>query len=71
MTRKEMYKLVKDNMLEEPIKSITNKNYTNCSNADLAALLEKLVLDQDPFTKLVKILFNKGILTNKELDSLI
>lgn len=71
MTRKEMYKLVKDNMLEEPIKSITNKNYTNCSNTELAALLEKLVLDKDPFTKLVKILFNKGILTNKELNALI
>lgn len=71
MTRKEMYKLVKDNMLEESIKSITKKSYTNCSNAELTSLLEKLVLDQDPFTKLVKILFNKGILTNRELDSLI
>lgn len=71
MTRKEMYKLVKDNMLEESIKSIAKKSYTNCSNAELASLLEKLVLDQDPFTKLVKILFNKGILTIRELNALI
>lgn len=42
MDRKEMYALIKSNNLEEHVKQLFGKNYTQCTNADLKSVVDNI-----------------------------
>lgn len=76
MTRKELYAEVIKYNLQSSIKDALNKSYTNCTNEELFNFITKSTNSNYKFLssqvqRLVYILYNKKLLTKKELESIL
>lgn len=76
MTRKELYAEVIKYNLQSSIKDALNKSYTNCTNEELFNFITKSTNSNykvlsSQVQRLVYILYNKKLLTKKELESIL
>lgn len=76
MTRKELYAEVIKYNLQSSIKDALNKSYTNCTNEELFNFITKSTNSNykslsSQVQRLVHILYNKKLLTKKELESIL
>lgn len=76
MTRKELYAEVIKYNLQSSIKDALNKSYTNCTNEELFNFITKSTNSNYKFLssqvqRLVYMLYNKKVLTKKELESIL
>lgn len=76
MTRKELYAEVLKYNLQSSIKDALNKSYTNCTNEELFNFITKSTNSNYKFLssqvqRLVYMLYNKKVLTKKELESIL
>ena len=76
MNRKELYAQVTKFNLQDKIKEVFKKNYTNLSNIDLEkAILNFQPVCKDPnrniIEKLCYTLYNKKVITKKELEGIL
>lgn len=76
MTRKELYAEVIKYNLQSSIKDALNKSYTNCTNEELFNFITKSTNYNykslsSQVQRLVHILYNKKLLTKKELESIL
>lgn len=76
MTRKELYAEVIKYNLQSSIKDALNKSYTNCTNEELFNFITKSTNSNYKFLssqvqRLVYMLYNKKLLTKKELESIL
>lgn len=76
MTRKELYAEVIKYNLQSSIKDALNKSYTNCTNEELFNFITKSTNSNYKFQssqvqRLVYMLYNKKLLTKKELESIL
>ena len=76
MTRKELYAEVIKYNLQSSIKDALNKSYTNCTNEELFNFITKSTNYSykslsSQVQRLVYILYNKKLLTKKELESIL
>lgn len=76
MTRKELYAEVIKYNLQSSIKDALNKSYTNCTNEELFNFITKSTNYNykslsSQVQRLVYILYNKKLLTKKELESIL
>lgn len=76
MTRKELYAEVIKYNLQSSIKDALNKSYTNCTNEELFNFITKSTNYNykslsSQVQRLVYILYNKKVLTKKELESIL
>lgn len=81
MTRKECYNYIKDNKLQDTIKELTGKNFTNCSTSTLITCINNITFStpevsslagtvcacSTSVTKLVEVLTKKHILLPSEV----
>ena len=82
MNRKQLYNEITSLGLQEEVKSRYGKNYTQCSNADLQKVVDKVHADLDKLLsgglcvnygsiyKLVDILAKKKILLKSEVEAI-
>lgn len=78
MTRKELYDQIKSLHLQDEIKSVYKKHYTNCSNIELESILKSATkplgtcnCNSKALEKLVEILAKKRILLTSEVTAIL
>ena len=76
MTRKELYDQIKSLHLQDEIKKVYKKHFTNCSNSELEAVLNSATqplecCNSKALEKLVEILAKKRILLTSEVVAIL
>lgn len=78
MDRKQLYNEITSSNLQEEVKAVYGRNYTQCSNEQLKAIINKAatrlksvkVKNNLAFDKLVAILAKKKILLKSEVEAI-